>query len=115
MPDVLAKTARVIARRAGAQLAMIPGVAYDHTDPVLATMAEALVQRLEPTGAALLSLERNHSAFAAVVDDASSADPISPAAFQRVVRSLAWDMLGEVWDGSVRFAQGRSHTHGRVA
>ena len=105
MNDALTKAARTLAARAGAEFAAEPGVAHDTTDPGLSILTAALAERLAAVGATLIAAARTEGGLAAVVADEQAGEPISPAAFQSVVRRLAWSLLGEVWEGRLIPAQ----------
>lgn len=78
-------------------------VAYDTADSCLSIMAEALRRQVEGTGIDLLSLHREGSTLTARINDAEAEEPLCPAAFDRVVRRLSYQLLGEVWSGRVIF------------
>ncbi|HWI53668.1 MAG TPA: hypothetical protein VNT01_16145 [Symbiobacteriaceae bacterium] len=104
MKDVLTAAARVMAMENGASFAAMPGVAYDLTDAALGTMARALLKQFDGTGIDLLSLEREGDALVAAINEDLADEPLCPMAFDRVVRKLSWDMLGQVWTGTLNIA-----------
>ncbi len=99
MMDVITTVARVLAMESGAQLTLTPGVACTPATPALRTMADALLELLAPTGVELLALRLDGSTLTAEVREDAAEEPLCPAAFHRVVRSLSYRLLGEVWDG----------------
>jgi hypothetical protein len=103
MKDMLTAVARVMAMENGAGFAAMPGVAYDLTDGALATMAEALTQRLAPIGVDLLSLDREGDLLMARINEDLADEPICPMAFDRVVRQLSYSLLGAVWQGKLAY------------
>lgn len=107
MNDLLTQAARLLAASAGAEFSTEPGVAFDTADPGLTAMTPVLAERLAAVGATLLAVIRTETGLAAWVADDQAEEPISPAAFQSVVRRLAWSLLGEVWEGRLVTAQTR--------
>ncbi|HYF76900.1 MAG TPA: hypothetical protein VD973_07205 [Symbiobacteriaceae bacterium] len=101
MMDVLTAVARVMAMENGASFAAVPGVAYDLTDPALDTMAQALLQQFAGTGLDLRSLRREDATLVADVDETHADEPLCPAAFNRVVHRLSYNLLGQVWEGKL--------------
>lgn len=104
MKDALTAAARVMAMENGAGFAAMPGVAYDLTDAALGTMARALLKQFEGTGIDLLSLQRDENELVARINEDTADEPLCPMAFDRVVRKLAWDTLGQVWTGRLDIA-----------
>ena len=104
MKDVLTAAARVMAMENGASFAAMPGVAYDLTDAALSTMARALLDQFKGTGIDLVSLHRTGDALAARINEAMADEPLCPMAFDRVVRKLSWQLLGQVWTGRLDIA-----------
>ncbi|HYF91438.1 MAG TPA: hypothetical protein VD969_04250 [Symbiobacteriaceae bacterium] len=101
MKDVLTAAARVMAMENGASFTAMPGVAYDLTDCALSTMARALLGQFDGTGIDLISLGRTGDTLVARIDEAAAEEPLCPLAFDRVVRKLSWQLLGQVWTGRI--------------
>jgi hypothetical protein len=100
--DVLTAVARVMALENGAAFTVVPGVAYDVSDAALGAMAQALLERFDGTGIDLVALERQGSTLVAHINEDMADEPLCPAAFDRVVHRLSYDLLGEVWAGKVK-------------
>lgn len=98
---VITAIARVLAMESGARLTISPGIAYNTADGALRTVAEALERQVAGTGIDILSLHRKGETLVAVVDESQAVEPLCPAAFHRVVRRLSYQLVGEVWDGSL--------------
>jgi predicted glycoside hydrolase/deacetylase ChbG (UPF0249 family) len=98
---VITAIARVLAMESGARLTLSPGIAYNTEDGALRTVAEALERQVAGTGIDILSLYREGETLVAVVDESRAEEPLCPAAFHRVVRQLSYQLVGEVWDGSL--------------
>lgn len=101
----LTAAARNLAHQAGARLTSIAGIAHDSSNPLLSALAEALQETAEGTGVDILSLEFAGEFLVATVDDAAAEEPLCPAAFGRLVRRLAFDLLGTPLELKVRFVE----------
>lgn len=99
MQDVTTAIARVIAKESGAALVITAGFAYDTTDTALGLVAGTLQERLSAAGCDLLAVRREGTALSAHVDESRAEEPLCPAAFNRAVRQVAYQFLGEVWEG----------------
>lgn len=99
MENTLTTAAQAFAQENGVRCIITPGVRYDTTTPGLATVAEALLKRVQAADADLLALDLEGDTLVARVDDARADEPLCPAAFNRIVRQLSYDLLGQVWTG----------------
>lgn len=106
MKEVITAVAHVIALETGAPFTTVPGVAYDCADNALGTLAGALLKQVAGTGIDLLSLRRQGSTLVAIVNEDQADEPLCPAAFNRVVRRLSHQYLGEVWEGRFEVESG---------